>query len=188
MKPGIYWAQHKDATGRPMERVKVEDGDTRAWFIQDGVEDFAIEDLKFGPPIAPCPYCGSQDLRLFYSNPVPFPQPGVHWYVECDECEATGGHGKTQEEAIAKWDTRFPPGDYAQERLELMNCLRQIYGMRWKVLNGAHEPATIGLVNYLYCPFCNRLLRHGHDAGCSWPDAIQTVRRLMRKMGMKVPN
>jgi Lar family restriction alleviation protein len=56
----------------------------------------------------PCPHCGGVKLRIDDSGVYkygPDEKPTSYWVV-CLTCFATGGPGRTREEAAEKWNTR----------------------------------------------------------------------------------
>ena len=49
--------------------------------------------------LKPCPFCGDETaMRLFYYN--------LFIRVKCDECGASSGYRKTEEEARQAWNMR----------------------------------------------------------------------------------
>ncbi|WP_354686698.1 Lar family restriction alleviation protein [Cupriavidus necator] len=61
--------------------------------------------------LMPCPFCGKHVASLQYDVDAYPDAETLGWYVDCDNetadgCGAIGPTARTQEEAIAAWNTR----------------------------------------------------------------------------------
>lgn len=57
-------------------------------------------------PIKPCPFCGNRDLRT--------EGMGASHNVYCNQCEADGPVGRTEDQAVELWNTRSQSGSVPQ--------------------------------------------------------------------------
>lgn len=57
--------------------------------------------------IKPCPFCGGTEIEKGISLNCERGKEKVRYYIFCKTCEAQGGVGDTEEDAIAVWNWRI---------------------------------------------------------------------------------